>query len=121
GIFFQRLNVWVGLRPEGIQGLFDLCASSVYAGLTFTTRRFLESLVGHLNEKLALLVEHRLNDGIFDPRLVDCGAQRVGGGWLLEPHRYYGPALEIDAQVEGFCTAGMNLVPVKGGAHSGQH
>ena len=86
GIVFQRLSVRIGFRPEGVERLLDLFARRVYAGLSFTIGRFLKSLVRYFDEKLALLVQHRLNDGIFDTRLIDCRAQRVGGRGLLEPH-----------------------------------
>src|SRR6266853_3384808 len=75
----------------------------------------------NLNEELALLVQHRLNHGVLNTRLVNCSAQSVSGRRLLEPHRNHGPALEIDAKVESFRTVRMELVPVKSGAHPCQH
>src|SRR5882762_4158839 len=67
GIVFQGLiYIRVGFSPVAIESLLDLRASRVHPSLSFTVRGFLKSLVRHLDEKLALLVQHRLNDGVLN-------------------------------------------------------
>src|SRR5882724_1128873 len=121
GIIFQSLKLWVSFSAKRIECSFDLSPRGVYANLSLAGRRFLKSLVRHLNQELARLAQNRLNDGVFNAGFIDCSAKRICWGWLLEPHRNDGPALEIDAEVESFGSIWMELMAVKGGAHSGQH
>src|SRR5262249_23510085 len=119
-VFFERFT-GLNLRPKSIQRLSDFGSRQINSGLALTSLRFLKALVWDANEEHSRLVQHRLDERIFNAGFITRGQKIHKLGRCRELGRTHVPAFEIYSEIEGFGPIWMELVPVKGCAHARQH
>src|SRR6266702_4744284 len=83
--------------------------------------RLSRRLLWQSDQEFTLAIQYRLNNGISNSRLINCGADFFNCRSLSESYGNHGAAFEVDTEVKCICAVGVKLVPVQSGAHARQH